>query len=115
MAKNIVIGIIVAAVLGFGAWFYITQIDSTPIGKILANPRDYDQKVLTISGEVTDRVSLVFVKFFKLKDKTGEMIVITDRSLPTVGSKERVKGVVNEAFAVGNEQMLVFVEATAKK
>ncbi len=115
MIKNIIIGILIAVILGGGAWYYFTQVDHTPIEKILKNPRAYDGKTLTIAGEVTDRTSLMVIKFFKLKDKTGEITVITKRSLPAIGSKERVKGKVEEAFSLGDQQMLVFVEDAGNK
>lgn len=110
MIKNIIIGILLAVILGGGAWYYFTQVDHTPIGNIVKDPRAYDGRVITIAGEVTERTSLVFVKFFKLKDNTGEITVITKRSLPVVGAKERVKGKIEEAFTIGDQQMLVFVE-----
>jgi uncharacterized protein YjbJ (UPF0337 family) len=115
MIKNIIIGALIVVILGGGAWYYLTQVDHTPIEKILKNPRAYEGKAITIAGEVTDRTSLVIVKFFKLKDKTGEITVITKRSLPAVGAKERVKGKVQEAFAIGDQQMLVFVEESEEK
>ncbi len=110
MLKNIIIGVSIAIILGGGAWYYFAQVEHTPIEKVLKNPRAYDGKVITIAGEVTDRTSLMFVKFFKLKDKTGEITVITKRSLPNVGAKERVKGKVEEAFSIGDQQTRVFVE-----
>ncbi|RPH52427.1 MAG: hypothetical protein EHM85_02905 [Desulfobacteraceae bacterium] len=110
MIKNIIIGILIAVILGAGVWFYFAQIDHTPIGKILMNPRAYDGKILTIAGKVTDRTSLMLIKFFILKDGTGEITVITQRSLPAMEAKERVKGKVEEAFSLGDKQLLVFVE-----
>ena len=115
MIKNIIIGVLIAIILGGGAGYYFTQVDHTPIEKILKNPRAYDGKAITIAGEVTDRTSLLFVKWFKLKDKTGEITVITKKSLPAVGAKERVKGKVEEAFTIGNQQLLVFVESEEEK
>jgi hypothetical protein len=115
MLKNIIIGVLVVIIVAGGAWYYVNNIAHTPIGKILENPRDYDGKDLTISGEVTDRVSLLFVKYFQLKDNTGEITVVTKRSLPAIGSKVRVKGHVEEAFAIGDQQMLVFMEEGMKK
>jgi hypothetical protein len=56
----------------------------------------------------------VFLMFY-LKDKTVELVVVTDRALPVVGSKIRVKGRIEEAFSIGNQQMLVFVEETQAK
>ena len=83
---------------------------STPIGKILADPRAYAGKTVTVSGEVTQIFSLVFIKYFRLRDETGEIVIVTDRPLPKVGTKIKVKGTVQEAFSIGDQQLIVIVE-----
>lgn len=83
---------------------------STPIGKILADPRAYAGKTVTVSGEVTQIFSLVFIKYFRLKDETGEIVIVTDKPLPKVGTKISVKGTVQEAFSIGDQQLIVIVE-----
>ncbi len=107
---KILIGLVIILLIGVGAYFYFAKVRHTPIGNILKDPRDYYGKSLTIAGEVTDRASLFVVKYFRLKDKTGEIVVVTGKPLPVVGSKVRVKGKIVEAFSIGTEQMLVFVE-----
>ena len=83
---------------------------STPIGKILADPRAYAGKTVTVSGEVTQIFSLVFIKYFRMRDETGEIVIVTDKPLPKVGTKIRVKGTVEEAFSIGDQQLIVIVE-----
>lgn len=85
-------------------------IASTPINKIIENPHDYSGKAVTISGEVQDAFSLLVIKYFVVKDKTGEIVVVTQRPLPKKGSKIKVKGTVEEAFSIGDEQLIVIVE-----
>ncbi len=83
---------------------------TTPIGKIIENPRDFDGKSIAISGEVTEIFSLLVIKYFVVKDKTGEIIVVTERPLPKQGTKIKVKGTVEEAFSIGDKQLIVIVE-----
>ncbi len=109
MVKKIVAVLLLGSIIG-GAWFYFTHVYSIPIKRVLESPRDYEGKSLAISGQVVDRVSFVFLKYFRLKDKSGEIIVITSRTLPALGSTVRVKGKVAEAFTIGKEQFLVFIE-----
>ncbi len=87
-----------------------SELFSTPIGKILADPRAYAGKTVTVSGEVTQVFSLIFIKYFRLRDKTGEIVVVTDKPLPKVGTKISVKGTVQEAFSIGDQQLMVIVE-----
>jgi hypothetical protein len=83
---------------------------STPIGKILENPRDYEDKTVTISGEVTEVFSLLIIKYFTVKDDTGEIVVITEKPLPKPGTKMKVKGTVREAFSLGDKSVVVIIE-----
>jgi hypothetical protein len=50
-----------------------------------------------------------------LQDKSGEIIVITSRTLPALDATVRIKGKVVEAFTIGSEQLLVFIEEDGLK
>ncbi len=82
----------------------------TKIKDILDHPREYDGRTVVIAGEVKERTNLLVVKYFVLKDDTGEMIVVTDRAVPNAGERVRVKGRVNQAFALGGKSVVVVVE-----
>lgn len=88
-----------------------SSVVSTPIGKILNNPREYEAKTLSISGEVTEVFSILVVKYFILKDSSGSIAVVTDRVLPKVGQKISVKGTLEEAFSLGDQQLIVLIES----
>lgn len=87
---------------------------ATPIEKILQNPRDYSGKTVTISGEVVEVAGLIFVKYFVVKDKTGQITVITTRPLPRENTEITVKGKVETAFSIGDKQLIVIVENDKK-
>jgi aspartyl/asparaginyl-tRNA synthetase len=89
-------------------------IGTTKIGDITGHPRDYAGKEVTVSGEVTETFSLFVVRYFVLRDATGEITVVTDRPLPAKGEKIKAKGVVKEAFSLGTQSTLVLVEGTEK-
>ncbi|GEM_PF-627902 len=113
MSRNVIIAIVVVMIIaiGGGAWYYSSRVRHAEIEKILSNPREYEGKVVTIEGEVTDRTAFfVVVKFFKVKDKTGEITVVTRRTLPAIKSVVRVKGRIDEVFAVGDQKFVVFIE-----
>lgn len=84
---------------------------ATPIGKILSSPRDYDGKKVTVKGVVTETAGLLFVKYFVVKDDTGAITVVTNRMLPREGESVTVKGMVQEAFALGPQSLIVIVES----
>lgn len=110
--KGAFIAIITVIIFGIGGWYYITQVHTTQIGKIISNPRDYAGKEIAIAGTVTERFSFMFFKYFNLSDSSGNIIVVSEKPLPAVGAKVRVKGQVNEGFSLGNTQALVFLESS---
>ena len=116
MAKKIIIAILIVIVAGAGVWYYFSKVRHAPIEKILSNPKAYEGKVLTIEGDVTDRTAFfVVLKFFKVRDKTGEITVVTKDSLPEIKANVRVKGKVDEAFPVGDQKLLVFTAESVEQ
>lgn len=96
----------------------LTSCDSlftVPIRKIVKDPREYAGKEVSIEGHVIDVFSLVVVKYFIVRDTTGEIAVVTDRTLPTRGQEIRVRGRVQEAFSLGDRQLIVLIENPEKR
>ncbi len=83
---------------------------ATSIKDILDDPRGYDGRTVTVSGEVKEATSLLVVKFFTIADSTGQITVVTEMPLPKKGSRLRVTGVVHEAFSLGSSELLVIEE-----
>ncbi len=118
MLKKIIIAISIVIVIGAvaGVWYYFSQVHPTSIQKIVNNPGDYTGKELAIEGEITDRTSFFGVlKFYKIKDKSGDVIVITKKLLPEVRSSAIVKGRIDDAFALGDQKLVVFMEESIEK
>jgi hypothetical protein len=114
--KGIVALIIILILIGLGVWYYLTRVHVSQIEGILSNPKAYEGKVVTIEGEVTDRTSFFgVVKFYKVRDKTGEIIVVTKKPLPELKSTLRAKGKVDEAFPVGDLKLIVFLEESLEE
>lgn len=86
---------------------------STPIQEILDHPRRYDGKTVTIEGEVQSSANVLLLRFYKVKDKTGEITVTTNHAVPRRGAKVRVSGVVRQAFVLGDENLTVLSEESA--
>src|SRR4051812_29961517 len=84
-----------------------------PIERIMNDPRGYVDRTVTIEGRVTDYFSLLVVKYYTVDDGTGRIAVLTDRTLPAVGQKVKVKGKVTEVFALGTKRLIVLMEDDA--
>ena len=114
--KGIIIAIVIVLAIGAGAWYYFNQVHPTKIEKIFSNPTAYTGKEVAIEGEVTDRTAFFGVlKFYKLRDKSGEITVVTRKSLPETKSVISVKGKIDDAFIIGDQRLVVFVEESVEK
>ena len=89
-------------------------IGTTKIGDIVGHPRDFADKEVTISGEVTETFSLFVVKYFVIRDSSGEISVVTERPLPAKGEIIKVKGTIKETFSFGTKTALVLMETSEK-
>ena len=114
--KGIMIAIVAVIAIGAGVWYYFSQIHPTDIGKIFSNPTAYSGKEVAVAGEVMDRTAIFGVlKFYKLKDRSGEIIVVTKKSLPEIRSNMGVTGRIDDAFPLGDQKLVVFVEGSVEK
>ncbi len=114
--KGIIIAIVIVLVIGAGAWYYFNQVHPIKIEKIFSNPTAYTGKEVAIEGEVTDRTAIFgILKFYKLRDKSGEITVVTRKSLPETKSVMSVKGKIDDAFIIGDQKLVVFVEESVEK
>lgn len=102
------IGCLAVAVLLAGA---CSGLFPTRIEDIHASPREFDGRQVTVKGTVTEIVNLLFVKYFVVRDETGEIPVVTERVLPAKGETVTIRGKVQEAFALGDQRLIVIVES----
>jgi hypothetical protein len=105
--RIIFIFLVLILILGCGKSNSITKVT---INEVLEHPRKYESKVIQVEGEVTGIFSLFFVKYFSIKDDTGEIIVMTERILPKKGERIKVKGKVIEAFSIADKTLTAIKE-----
>jgi len=113
---GIMIAIVAVIALVAGVWYYFSQIRATEIEKIFSNPTAYTGKDVAIAGVVRDRTAIFgILKFYKIRDKSGEMIVVTRKSLPEIRSNMSVKGRIDNDFPLGDQKLVVFVEESIER
>jgi hypothetical protein len=83
---------------------------ATPIREVLDHPERYDGKSVTVGGEVESATNLLVVRYYRVKDATGEITVITPKAVPRRGARVRVRGIVHQAFAIGDQSLTVLNE-----
>ena len=80
------------------------------IKQILDHPRQYDGREVTIEGQVETSTNVLVFKYFVLRDDTGAIAVITYKAVPARGERIRVRGHVNQAFALQGKSLTVIME-----
>jgi hypothetical protein len=83
---------------------------ATKISDIKKTPGAFEGRTVTIAGKVTSTYNLVLVKYYEVDDGSGTIPVVTESALPKEGESVRVKGRVNQAFALGTARLVVVVE-----
>jgi hypothetical protein len=83
---------------------------TTPVGEVLAHPERYEGQTVTIEGEVEGPTNLVVLRYYKVRDGSGAITVVTPRAVPMRGAKVKVTGVVHQAFSIGDQSLTVLNE-----
>ena len=83
------------------------------ISEIKANAREFDQKIVTVSGTVLNSGSVGLGGY--TLDGTGTIIVLTTKAVPVKGDELKVKGKITEAMKVGSSQQLALKELEMHK
>ncbi len=62
----------------------ITSFGYTPIGEIVSSPGRFDGREIKVRGEVTQitKLPLIELKSYTLRDDSGEILVLTEETLP---------------------------------
>jgi hypothetical protein len=79
----------------------------TPIGEIVQSPGSFEGKTIKVKGEVLEvtKIPLIELKSYTLRDDSGEILVLTEGTLPTLNKKAAIKAQV-KTMAIINEQSI---------
>jgi hypothetical protein len=78
----------------------LTACAGTRIGRINADPSRYANRMVTVSGHVTNSVGLLGTGGYQLEDETGKIYVISRSGVPSRGSRVKVTGTVTPGVTV---------------
>ena len=83
----------------------------TPIRDLLNDPSKYDGKTVRIEGDVQGAVGGLGVGAYEVRDRTGTLTVVSDRSdPPRSGAKIGVKGTFQALLSLGIKSLAVLKE-----
>jgi hypothetical protein len=72
----------------------------TKIGRITADPARYRNQTVRVEGRVTNSFGALSVGGYQIQDETGKIFVLSNRGVPSGGSKVAVSGTVIEGVTV---------------
>jgi len=78
----------------------LTACAGARIGQINADPSRYANRVVTVSGRVTNSVGVLGTGGYQLEDETGRIYVLSRTGVPSRGSRVRVTGTVTPGATV---------------
>jgi hypothetical protein len=74
---------------------------ATSINHVLADPSRYRNREVKVSGRVIDSYSVVDRGVYRLRDRSGELWVLSTRGVPRAGARVSVKGTIRDAYNIG--------------
>jgi hypothetical protein len=78
----------------------LTACGSVKIGRINADPSRYQNRVVRVTGTVTNSVGVLGTGGYQIEDETGKIYVISRTGVPSRGSRVNVTGVVSPGVQV---------------
>jgi hypothetical protein len=85
------------------------------ISKINADPGRYRNKEVTVAGTVTDSYGLLNYGVYQIDDGTGKLMVVTQRGVPSRGSKVGAKGRIYTGASYGGRSFGTVLEETDRR
>jgi hypothetical protein len=113
MMKSGLLNLLLASVIGLVLLLPSCRYIPVSVCDLISNPRKYaSREYVTVRGVVTESTDIFIFRYYKLKDMNGEceIMVIPENILPNEGEELMVKGILDEAYKVGNERLLVLKE-----
>lgn len=102
----------IALIFSFWFLFFLSGCDYlpfgfTPIGEIVQSPGSFEGKTIKVKGEATEvtKIPLFEFKSYTLRDDSGEILVLTEGTLPALNKKTAIKAQV-KTMAIINDQSI---------
>ena len=75
---------------------------ATSLNKVLTDPSRYRNREVTLKGNVVDSYSVASRGFYRLRDGTGEIWIVSEQGVPRTGAQVKVTGTIREGFNLGS-------------
>jgi membrane protein implicated in regulation of membrane protease activity len=90
-----------AAVLAAGLGLLATGCTTMTVNRLLAEPNRYNNRDVTLSGDVLKSVSVLGHGAYQLDDGTGKLWIVSSHGVPRQGARVKVTGRVRDVVDLG--------------
>lgn len=87
---------------------------SIAIKRLKTKPDRYQGKKVIIKGEVISSLDLIDINCFTIKDRSGNILIVTDNLLPLKKDKIRVRGTFEKNYKYKKQTFMVVEEKKMK-
>ena len=87
-------------IIAFPALLLLSSCGYTKIGKITADPARFRNQTVRVEGRVTNSFGALSVGGYQIQDDTGKIFVLSNRGVPSSGSRVAVSGKVIEGVTL---------------
>lgn len=109
---NRIVGLIVLLAVAF---FVTACPQRETISRINADPGRYRNKEVSVAGTVTDSYGLLNYGVYEIDDGTGRLLVVTQRGVPSRGSKVGARGHIYTGASYGGRSFGTVLEETDRR
>ena len=94
MARIVLLGVLIGGLSAAGC-------ATKSIDRVLADPSRYRDREVQVAGDVVDSYALLGRGVYRVRDRSGQLWVLSDRGVPRNGARVKVKGTIREPFNLG--------------
>jgi hypothetical protein len=102
-------------ILAFGAALLLSACGSVRIAQIQSNPFRYQNRSVSVTGNVVNSIGLLGAGGYQLDDGTGRIYVISTSGIPARGAHVTVRGRVSSAAQVMGRSIGTAIHAESQK
>jgi hypothetical protein len=107
----LLIGSVLCCTVVFRGCIGISDLGTPTVKEVISNPRQFTDREIVITGVVGKTFAIMNMGYFELfGDDASVLTVLSNRGMPMQGKRISVRGTLHQAYALGSDQMLVFVE-----
>lgn len=110
---RLIAGVVLALLVAGGVTYYLTR--PVRIGDILSHPDRYQGRTVSVRGVVTGSYAMMGVAVYRLRDESGEILVVSDQGAPRDGTQKTVRGEVVQVFKGMGMEVIALFEGTTPR